>query len=77
MTDYILPEGETDPDEKRDEIDDEGYDWETEWLLDEGEDLTIQQDPSLDLDARLNHVDYDHFNKIISLQNLHWNLLIS
>lgn len=47
---------------KRAEIDAEGLDWETQWLLEdeeEDEEIIIEQG-DLDLDARLNRVDYSY-----------------
>jgi len=54
-----------DPVERRAEIDDAGYEWEGPWLLPGAEDIIVPtaqtSDLSLDLDARLNRVDYARF----------------
>ena len=63
MSDLILPDGEiyVDPIERRKEIDDEGLDWETAWLLeDEVNEEVFVEKGDLDLDARLNRVDYSY-----------------
>lgn len=63
-TDLIIPETDiyVDPVQRRAEIDDEGYDWETEWLLEDDDDEEyIIPSKGMDLDARLNHVDYEYF----------------
>jgi len=59
---WKMPDGDTfDPDEKRAEVDDAGLDWETEWLLeDEENDEVVIEKGNLDLDARLNRVDYSY-----------------
>ena len=53
-----------DPTEKRAEIDDEGLDWETPWLLPDKKDIILPDSKIVegnDLDARLNRVDYNAF----------------
>ena len=62
-TNIIVPEKEiyVDPIVRRAQIDDEGYDWETEWLLEDDEDEIIVPQKGIDLDARLNMVDYQQF----------------
>lgn len=62
MNSWKMPDGEEfDPDERRAKVDEEGLDWETQWLLeDEDDDEVIIEKGDLDLDARLNRVDYSY-----------------
>jgi len=55
-----------DPEERRAEIDDEGLDWETPWLLPDKKEIIVPDSKVIegnDLDARLNRVDYRKFKK--------------
>jgi len=61
MSSYKSADGTTDlnPDDVRAEVNGEGLDWETQWLLeDEENDEIFVEKGDLDLDARLNRVDY-------------------
>lgn len=67
-TEIILPKSKdevyVDPAVRREQIDKEGLDWETEWLLedsldDDYEEVLVEKG-DLDLDARLNRIDYSY-----------------
>jgi len=57
-----------DPEGKRAEIDNHGYDWDGPWMLPDEKEIIIpaaqsEEGLDLDLDARLNRVDYSRFEK--------------
>jgi len=63
MNDTVVIEDEScvNPDAVRERVEKEGLDWETQWLLEdeEGDEYIIEKG-DLDLDARLNRVDYSY-----------------